>query len=138
MKIEFRPWKRFYASQDQRVIQRFLSEAADVVLKRLRDGLRNPPKTGKFYTGRSKRRIQASVNRALAEYPARDTGDLLRSAKRRVGRDEMEVGTGMFYSNFLRDGTSKMARRKMSDTSMEESLPKLEGKIGRFAYWKRG
>jgi hypothetical protein len=137
MRIEFKPWGRFYATRDQRLIQRFLSEAADIVLKRLRDGLRNPPKSGRFYTGRSKRRIQASANRALAEYPARDTGDLLRSAKRRVGRNEMEVGTGMFYSRFLRDGTSKMARRKMSDTAMEESLPQLEGKLGRVAYWKR-
>ncbi|QBQ72040.1 hypothetical protein Milano_017 [Agrobacterium phage Milano] len=77
------------------------------------------------------------MNRALAEYPARDTGDLFRSAKKRVARDEMEVGTNMFYSRFLREGTSKMARRKMSDTALEESLPELERKVGRFAYWKR-
>lgn len=135
MKIEFKPWGRFSAFKDDRQIRRFLSGAADIVLKRLKDGLKNPPKTGKFYIGKSKRRIQAS--RALAEYPARDTGDLFRSAKKRVARDEMEVGTNMFYSRFLREGTSKMGRRKMSDTALEESLPKIEGTIGRFAYWKR-
>lgn len=137
MQINFKPWGRFSAFKDRRQIRRFLSDSADIVLKRLKDGLRNPPKSGRLYFGKSKRTIRASVNRALAEYPARDTGDLFRSAKKRVGRDEMEVGTNMFYSRFLREGTSKMARRKMSDTALEESLPKLDGKIGRFAYWKR-
>lgn len=138
MKIEFKPWNRFSAYHDKTAVRKYLRTAADVVLDRLKKGLRNPPKSGRLYLGRSKRIIRASNGlRAAAEYPAKDTGDLLASADKRVSETEMEVGTGMFYSRFLREGTRKMLRRKMSDTALTESLPQLRDRIGRFAYWKR-
>jgi len=138
VKLEFTPWKRFDAFHDKNAVRRFLRTAADVVLDHLKKGLRNPPKTGRKYFGRSKRMVQASTGlRAAAEYPARDTGDLLKSADKRVDQTQFEVGTGMYYSRFLREGTRKMVRRKMSDTALTESLPQLREKLGRFAYWKR-
>lgn len=138
MKIEFTPWKRFSTFHDKAAVRRFIRTAGDVVLDRLKKGLRNPPKTGKKYFGKSKRVVQASTGlRAAAEYPARDTGDLLRSADKTVSATQFEVGTGMYYSRFLREGTKKMVRRKMSDTALTESLPELREKLGRFAYWKR-
>lgn len=136
--MTFKPWRRFDAVRDEKALSRFLVTAADVVLDRLKKGLRNPPKTGRKYFGKSRRMIQASSGlRAAAEYPAKDTGDLLNSADKRVSKRQFEVGTGMFYSRFLREGTKRMVRRKMSDTALTESLPELREKVGRFAYWKR-
>lgn len=138
MRIEFKPWRRFEAFNDKNAVRRFVRTAGDVMLDRLKKGLRKPPKTGKKYFGRSKRIVQASSGlRPAAEYPAVDTGDLLASADKRVSSYQAEIGTGMFYSRFLREGTKRMVRRKMSDTALTESLPELREKLGRFAYWKR-
>ena len=36
--------------------------------------------------------------------------------------NSVTIGTSMPYSGFLRRGTSKMARRKMSDNALEEGM----------------
>lgn len=138
MKMQFTPWRRFDAFHDQNAVRKFVRTAADVMLDRLKKGLRKPPKTGRKYFGKSKRIVQASSGlRPAMEYPAVDTGDLLASAEKSVSSTQAEIGTGMYYSRFLREGTKRMVRRKMSDTALTESLPELREKVGRFAYWKR-
>lgn len=134
--FQFRPWGKFWPFYDRKAIRQFLNDGSKIALKNLKDGLKNPPKTGRKYRRRG-RLHQASVNRSLAEYPAKDTGALFKSASKRVSATEFEIGTGMFYSRFLRDGTRKMERRKMSDTALEESIPEIRKTLRRFAYWKR-
>lgn len=134
--FQFKPWGKFWPFYDKKAVREFLRTGSKIALKRLKDGLKNPPKTGRKYR-RNGRLHQASVNRALAEYPAKDTGRLFQSASKRVSATEFEIGTGMFYSRFLRDGTKKMRRRKMSDTALKESIPEIRKNLRRFAYWKR-
>jgi hypothetical protein len=125
--FEFRPWGRFGPVHDKNAVRRFLRDGAKIALKTFKDGLRNPPKTGRVYK-RKGGLHQASINKTRAEYPARESGALLKSANSRVANDEFEIGSNMYYSRFLRDGTSKMRRRKMSDTALTESSGRcLEG-----------
>ncbi|UPT53287.1 virion morphogenesis family protein [Synechococcus phage Yong-L2-223] len=42
------------------------------------------------------------------------------SIRTRTTLTETTIGTNQFYSKFLRDGTRKMARRKMSDDALQE------------------
>lgn len=114
-----------------------MKEVAKVSYKILREGIKNPPKTGRIYK-RKRGMHQASVNRTAAEYPANDTGALYRSAGKTATATRAEIGTGMFYSKFLRDGTKKMRRRKMSDTAMREGIAISRRTMKHWVEWRRG
>lgn len=49
----------------------------------------------------------------------------------------MTIGTNRPYSIFLRMGTSRMARRKMSDDALKEGM-RAAGRMGRWVEWARG
>lgn len=136
IRFEFTPWGLFRAFHDRAAVRSFVGRAGRIALKQLKQGLKNPPKTGRIYKRRGKLH-QASKNSALAEFPAKDTGALLASAGLTVSADRFEIGTNMPYSRFLRDGTRKMERRKMSDTALEESMPEIRNNLRRWVYWKR-
>lgn len=134
--ILFTPWRKFVAFYNRANVRSFLKDAADTSEKTFKDGVADGPKTGRIYR-RKGRLHQASVGRARAEYPANDTGALRASIRSRVGTNEAEVGSNMFYSNFLREGTSRMVRRKMADDALTESLPSVRARMKAFAEWKR-
>lgn len=138
LKISFKPWGKFRLVHDKRAIRRWLNEGADIVEKRFSEGVKNPPKTGKM---RSKKNgggmIRASVGRPGAEYPANDTGGLRSSIGKRVTSTEFEVGSNAEYSGYLRNGTRKMVRRKMSDSALRESIPEIRKILGSWARWAR-
>jgi hypothetical protein len=101
----------------------------------LRVGIDSPPKTGRFYRLRGGKMHQAS---APGEYPARRTGALSKSIRSHVGGAEATIGTTIFYGRFLRKGTSKMKRRKMSDTALATAVPVALKRAGRFARFRFG
>jgi len=60
---------------------------------------------------------------APGEYPAVKSGHTLSSISyTTVGDDTLIVGTKSPASVFLRNGTRRMARRKMSDSALEEAI----------------
>ena len=71
---------------------------------------------------------------APGAWPANRTGDLKGSIRSEVSGDVLTVGTGEVYSVYLRYGTSRMKRRKMSDNALQEGIGKA-GNIKRWVEW---
>lgn len=128
----FTPWRKICAYRDKKIDRDFLGKIAKDGQAELRRGIKSPPKTGRIYM-RKHGRHQAS---RAGEYPANETGALAASAKTSVTRDTATVGTTVFYGKFLREGTRKMARRKMSDSALSVVVPRNIGKLRGFIRWK--
>jgi phage gpG-like protein len=69
-------------------------------------------------------------------WPNSRTGRLKGSIRFEVANDSVTIGTNAPYSGFLRSGTSRMARRKMSDNALQEGMK--SGRLGRWVEWSRG
>lgn len=125
--ILFKPWRAFKASLDPVAIPRFLRSVAKESKAAFVKGM-NEPKTGRWYSGKPRR------SSAPGEYPAVQSGRLLKSAGTRVTSDSATVGTNTYYAKWLREGTRRMQRRKMSTEALREgveaSRPLLKGVIG--------
>jgi hypothetical protein len=120
IRIEFTPWGTFFAEKDRAVIDTWLHRVGKASEEAFRNGM-------------SKHFPPAS---APGDWPANRTGNLKASISSEVGGDEVTVGTGMPYSGFLRNGTSRMARRKMSDNALQEGV-KNAGPVGRWVRWTK-
>lgn len=131
--LRFKPWRRFGARVDERVVSRFLHETGVESERAFRKGM-NGPHSGQYYRSKTKGWHRAS---APMEYPAVDSSDLRGSIGTRQGRDTITIGTGMFYAKFLRYGTSRMRRRKMSDYALKEGMAKARKHLTRFVKWIR-
>lgn len=129
MRLVFKPWKRFRAFHNKRNVTDFIKDAAQSTEDTLRAGIMSPPKTGRRYGAH-----QAS---APGEYPANKSGDLASGIRQRVSRTEAEVGTTDMHGFWLREGTTRMAPRKMSDAALREALPGVRARMKAFAEWKR-
>lgn len=133
VRLLFTAWRRFAGTIHQPTIAGFLAGLAKASERAFKRGIRSP-KSGNWYYGRSKRSIQAS---APGQYPAIDTGDLDASISTRTTIDSVTIGTNVFYAKFLREGTRKMARRKMSDNALSEGISTSRHKLAGFARWTR-
>jgi len=123
--IEFTPWGRFRARQNKTEIRGWLRRVGQAGTEAFRSGMgKYPP---------------ASTPGA---WPNSRTGLLRSTIKYQVGGGgsfeyNVTIGTGAPYSMFLRSGTSRMARRKMSDNALSEGVRKA-GRLGHWAEWVRG
>lgn len=115
--IEFRPWRPFIARKKPQVIKRWLKSVGDAGTEAFKNMKRYPPAS------------------TPAQYPAIRTGALRGSIRAVVTNESVTIGSNMFYSIFLRQGTSKMARRKMSDNALQEGMTKA--RLGRWVEWSR-
>lgn len=131
--IKFRPWKKITARVERQQIRQFLNFAADETKEKFRDGVLNEKKTGRRYRRRGRNHIASSAG----QFPAKDSGRLLRSVKKRVTAYDATVGTTVFYGKYLAEGTRKMRKRKMSGDAMRLAMPKIKSRVFRWAVWKR-
>lgn len=128
-------WRPFYAFRDYGVDRAYLRRIGATAERIFRDGVASP-KSGRLYARGGGRVHRAS---APGEYPAKDSGNHVATISHRVyGRREVVVGSGMFYAHFLRNGTSKMARRLMSDTALNRAIESDDVGVGRFARFRHG
>jgi phage gpG-like protein len=111
-----------------------MREAAKEYADEYKKAIRSPPKTGRIYY-RKHGRHQAS--RPYTEYPANETGALANSVTAKSTEDTATVGTTMFYGKFLREGTRKMARRKMSDNIVKARTPRILARLRGWVVWRR-
>lgn len=130
----FTPWRKFVAFRDHRVTAEFMRQTAKEFEEEYKKAIRNPPKTGRMYRRRGK---MHQASRPLSEYPANDTGRLQNSAKGQSTATSATVGTTMFYGKFLREGTRRMARRKMSDNIVKANTPRALARLRGWIVWKR-
>jgi phage gpG-like protein len=116
--IEFKPWRPFIARRKQQEISRWLKAvgaASEAAFKKMGN---YPPAS------------------SPGQYPAVRSGRLRSSISHVVTSNSVTIGSNMFYSIFLRLGTSKMARRKMSDDALKEGMSK--SRLGHWVEWSRG
>ena len=121
MSFEFIPWAAFEAYHDRKAIRKYLKDVADKSEETFVRRIKSGPKTGRMYGSH-----QAS---APGEYPANRTGTLAGSVGSRSSDTEAEVGSNAPYSGYLRDGTRRMARRRMSDDALKETMDTMRGKL---------
>jgi phage gpG-like protein len=131
MRFVFQPWRSGRAERDATKIRLFLDQVARLSTEKLRSGMARPG-SGRVYRRRGR------IHRASSpgQYPARETGRLAASIGSSVTSTSAEVGTRMSYAIYLRKGTRKMARRKMSDSAMKEALPMARPALRQFARWR--
>lgn len=134
LRFVFTPWRNFMAYRDAKVLPRFMREAAKEYEDEYKEAIRSPPKTGRIYM-RKHGRHQAS--KGIVEYPANDTGRLLNSVTKKSTSNTATIGTTMFYGKFLREGTRKMKRRKMSDNIVRDNTPRILARLRGWVVWKR-
>ena len=124
----FKPWRKFTArKRDDRVLS-FMERVATGAEDAFRSGM-----TG-GHSGRRGRVRQAS---APGEYPASQTGALLGSIRSRANLRRVDVGTSAAHAVYLRYGTRKMARRKMSDDALKEGIEKARSSLTGWVEWNR-
>lgn len=131
--LSFKPWRRFTAYRDKLAVRNFIEDTAETAERRLKRGMRSG-KSGRVY----RRRGGSHRASAAGEYPARDSGELFGSIRKRTSQREATIGTTKKYAIYLRLGTSKMARRKMSDDALKETTPITRGRMKPWARFKRG
>lgn len=128
--IIFKPWGKFRAYRNRGVTTRFLSAAAHESEDVFRIEMAKA-KSGIHWPGLPRRSSRPG------EYPANQRGALRDSISSDSSATEMTVGSNVPHSIFLREGTSKMARRKMSDNAMQEAVPRVRSMLKGWVEWKR-
>ena len=116
--IEFRPWSKFRAKKDTTTIKRWLKGIGESSENAFRSGMGgggSPSSPG--------------------AWPNSQTGRLKGSIDSKVTANSVTIGTGTHYSGYLRSGTSKMSRRKMSDNALREGM--RGARLGRWCEWTR-
>ncbi|MGL5736573.1 MAG: hypothetical protein ACRCYS_17050 [Beijerinckiaceae bacterium] len=119
--FEFKPWRKIRAYKDPNAITRLLHDTVNTAESKFKGGMKGYPPAS-----------------SPGQYPAIRTGRLRGSIRKRVALAEAEIGSNMFYSIFLRMGTRKMARRKMSDDALKEGSKIARSRMRPFAKFKVG
>jgi phage gpG-like protein len=116
--IEFQPWRPFLARKRKEEIRRWLRAIGDASEQAFKGGMGNYPPAS-----------------APGAWPNVRTGRLRGSIDSVVTDDSVTVGSNMHYSVYLRYGTRKMARRKMSDDALKAGMTKA--RLGKWVEWSR-
>jgi hypothetical protein len=122
--IEFSPWGKFYARENKAEIRRWLRSIGQAGTEAFRNGMGKYPPAS-----------------APGAWPNSRTGSLKSTINYEVGGGgafeySVTIGTDMHYSKYLREGTSRMARRKMSDNALKEGV--RVGRLHKWVEWARG
>jgi len=118
--IEFSPWGQFHARKKPEVIRSWLHKVGEAGTEAFRGGMGSYPPSS-----------------APGAWPNNRTGRLSASIRSEVTSDSVTIGTNTHYSGYLRNGTSRMARRKMSDSALEEGI-RAAGRLTKWVEWTRG
>lgn len=120
IEIDFKAWAPFHAKYDKRAFKRWLQIVARESEKAFKKMKGYPPAS------------------SPGEYPAVRTGRLRASIQTRVTENAVEIGTNMPYSMYLRQGTRRMQRRKMSDNALQEGIASAKRLSKKWVGWESG
>lgn len=121
IEISLKAWAPFKATKNKAVFRRWLKVVAEESVKAFKKGMKQYPPASK-----------------PRQYPSNRTGRLQRSISTRVTDDSVVIGTHMPYSGYLRYGTRKMARRKMSDNALKEGIAAAKKRADKWVGWSHG
>src|SRR5262245_21571612 len=117
--LEFTGWRPFRARKNSREIKRWLRAVGDASVKVFKGGMGKYPPAS-----------------APGAWPNIRSGKLRASIKADVVGEEVIVSSNTRYASFLRTGTTRMARRKMSDNALQEGSKKA--RLNKWAGWFQG
>jgi len=120
IELSFKEWAPFWAKRDKAAFKRWLNAVAQESEKAFKRMGKYPPAS------------------KPSEYPAVRSGRLRASIKTRVTDTFVEISSNTSYSHFLRHGTRKMARRKMSDNALKEGLAAAKKRAKSWVGWSHG
>jgi hypothetical protein len=135
IRLAFEPWRGLTVYRDIDAQRAMLADVARIGRRHMQAGMKGPH-TGRTYTLRNGQRHTASVDQTRREYPAVRTGSLLRSIGTETNATEAKIGTRKSYARYLRTGTIKMKRRRMSDTALHFGAKAAWGRKRPFARFK--
>jgi phage gpG-like protein len=118
IEITFQPWRPFIARKKPDTIRKWLRGIGEASKQAFTGGMGGSPPS------------------SPGEYPAVRTGRLKGSVSFTTTSDSVTIGSNMPYSIYLRMGTYKMARRKMSDNALKEGVEKA-GRLKKWVEWTR-
>jgi len=105
------------SSNIDRAGRRALLKGGRIITDRVKQGIKDPPKTGRYYIRGGKRRRASKAG----EYPANQTGELRRSVGFQVeGLRKLHIGARADYAGYLETGTRKMEARPFLKNSIKE------------------
>ncbi len=113
-------------------VRRFLKQVGDATKKKMIEEAA-APKSGKLYHLGGGATYRAS---APGEFPANKYGKLSASYRVETEATEVTVGTNVYYSRYLREGTRKMRPRKFLREALNHSLHNEHMKEP-FVEWRR-
>ena len=120
IEISFVPWGYFRAVKDDSSIKAWLDAIGEAGVSAFKGGMGSFPPAS-----------------APGAWPHSRTGGLKGSIRHETTSDSVTIGTSMEYSGYLRHGTSKMARRKMSDNALQEGMKAGGSRLGHWVHWSR-
>lgn len=146
-RLALTPWNRFKAEHDGALVRRWMQGVGDRTHLYFRSKM-EASRGGRVYTHELRtingrvlpvRKRPRGPHKASApgDFPAKDTGRLINSIRKETTSDEMTIGTTMFYARYLKRGTKRMKRRKMSSDALKETLPSARSGLRGFAKWRR-
>jgi len=121
IEISFKKWAPFWATRDAAAFRRWLQVVAEESTKAFKGGMKQFPPASK-----------------ARQYPSVRTGRLRASISTQITNDSVTIGTHMPYSGYLRYGTSRMSRRKMSDNALKEGMAAAKKRAGKWVGWSKG
>jgi hypothetical protein len=121
IRIEFTPWHPFYARKIPGAIERWLETVGRTSVQIFKANASGGPS-------------------APGAWPGQRSGHLLSTIDYEAGVMQVTVGSNAHrgaapYSLYLREGTSRMKRRKMSDDALKEGMKSAH--LGRWVEWSR-
>lgn len=119
MSIEFKSWAPFHARKNTDQLKRWLNNVGRFSEEAFRNGMGLYPPAS-----------------APGNWPNSRTGRLRASIKATVTDTDVTISTNTPYSGYLRLGTSKMARRKMSDDALQAGMRRA--RLGRWVEFTTG
>jgi hypothetical protein len=119
--IEFTPWGSFRARKRPAEIKRWLHAIGKAGVEAFKGGMGKfpPPSSPGAWPNSRSGKLKGSIN-----YEVGGGGAF---------NETVTIGTNTPYSMYLRKGTGRMARRKMSDNAMKEGVK--AGRLGQWVEW---
>lgn len=131
--MPFSGWGNIAAGIDEAEVARYLQAVARLGADHMRDGITGP------HSGRVGRRKDGSrfIRSAAGEFPARDSGQLLDAVKGVAFKRKAFIAADTPHSVYLRNGTGRMAPRKMTVEALQYGVTAAANLRTGFIEWLR-
>ena len=133
MRMVLEGWGNLRAHYNLHRQKWWLQSVANLSRRVFVEGIVSGPHTGRVY----RRRGGLHQASAPGEFPANETGRLLSSLRTNTTANEAIIGTNTYYAHWLRNGSRRMQRRKMSDDALKAGRAGSVALARGIVHWKQ-